>query len=594
MRQLADKGWCFFIGLFALYIFLLHPRQLSAQIVMSNGSATTCDENFFDSSIFGNYANNENYTLTIYPATSGESLQVIFLSFNTEAGLDLLRIYNGNSVAAPLIGTYSGVLTPFSVTSTAADGSLTFRFTSNNNQRRAGWFALLDCTNSGYCAASSTNANFEYIGQVNGAGLSLFTGSGYYTNQTDEPPLAGETPGTSFDIDVVVVDPFATDSIWVFVDFNQDGDFNDPFELAARSGVLGVFTAELYTLTINIPPDAALGTTRVRIKVGDASSGTVPANSSPCQLFTYGEVEDYVIWILDGLDCSTTSLHSEFEYISQVSSTGLTNASGSLLYADYTGLPPLGTMSESSWINIIVSVTDSYITDSIWKYLDANYNGILDYPSELVGEFGEFTGATNPEVVSVPVFIPPGTAEGTTWMRIKLGDTFYDVSDDPCEVSFDFGEVEDYLFTIDNTVLPIELIAFEAYLIPDGVRLDWQTASEQNSSYFEVNRSVDGVNWSAIGQVTAAGTSLEELNYTFSDLEAPYGGLYYQLLQVDADGTEENSPVVFIYNPEVGNLIVFGYADLSGRRLASLEQAPPGIYIAITNIGNYKIVYPGK
>jgi hypothetical protein len=91
--------------------------------------------------------------------------------------------------------------------------------------------------------------------------------------------------------------------------------------------------------------------------------------------------------------------------------------------------------------------------------------------------------------------------------------------------------------------LPVELISFNAscdeYAV---VTLDWSTASEKNSSHFDIEKSQDGIDWRIIGSVQAAGNSNEELVYSFTDNTAS-SGEYYRLNQVDVDGKNK------IYGP---------------------------------------------
>ena len=94
-----------------------------------------------------------------------------------------------------------------------------------------------------------------------------------------------------------------------------------------------------------------------------------------------------------------------------------------------------------------------------------------------------------------------------------------------------------------NQPLPVELTSFSASCEEDIVTLTWQTASEQNSSHFDIERSNDGENWRVIGTVSAAGNSTEEINYSFIDSEKSNGDNYYRLNQVDIDGKNE------IYGP---------------------------------------------
>ena len=61
---------------------------------------------------------------------------------------------------------------------------------------------------------------------------------------------------------------------------------------------------------------------------------------------------------------------------------------------------------------------------------------------------------------------------------------------------------------------------------------------------FEVQRSLDGANWTALGFVTAAGKNAGD--YGFSDAEYAAGTNYYRLKQMDFDGAFEYSPVVVV------------------------------------------------
>jgi hypothetical protein len=87
--------------------------------------------------------------------------------------------------------------------------------------------------------------------------------------------------------------------------------------------------------------------------------------------------------------------------------------------------------------------------------------------------------------------------------------------------------------------LPVELTSFSASCEEDIVTLSWSTASEQNSSHFDVEKSTDGENWRVIGTVLAAGNSTQDINYSFTDDEKSNGQNYYRLNQVDIDGKNE-------------------------------------------------------
>ena len=96
-----------------------------------------------------------------------------------------------------------------------------------------------------------------------------------------------------------------------------------------------------------------------------------------------------------------------------------------------------------------------------------------------------------------------------------------------------------------NTIieLPLDITSFTAQPQGHTVDLQWTTASEQNSSYFTVERSQDGLNWSPIGQVKAAGNSQQLLQYNYVDQTPLTGANYYRLQEVADDGSSIYSPI---------------------------------------------------
>jgi len=100
--------------------------------------------------------------------------------------------------------------------------------------------------------------------------------------------------------------------------------------------------------------------------------------------------------------------------------------------------------------------------------------------------------------------------------------------------------------------LPIELKAFDVVKRgEDEARLTWTTASEQNVSHFDVERSVDGKSWDKIGMVNAVGQSMTTQTYGYDDsnLKAIPNNdrvVYYRLRAVDMDSKYDFSEVKFI------------------------------------------------
>ena len=98
-----------------------------------------------------------------------------------------------------------------------------------------------------------------------------------------------------------------------------------------------------------------------------------------------------------------------------------------------------------------------------------------------------------------------------------------------------------------SSSLPVLFSSFRAQKQPQSVVLYWTTAQEQNSRSFIVERSADGIVYSKIGTVAAAGTVSTPTNYGFTDLAPLQGNNFYRLKEVDLDDKFMYSPVAKIY-----------------------------------------------
>ena len=93
---------------------------------------------------------------------------------------------------------------------------------------------------------------------------------------------------------------------------------------------------------------------------------------------------------------------------------------------------------------------------------------------------------------------------------------------------------------------PVEWLAFTGSLGTGSIDLEFSTASESDNDYFQVERSVAGGAFEAIGQIDGAGDSQAALYYSFSDYDYSSGLNYYRIRQIDFDGTEAFSDVIVV------------------------------------------------
>jgi subtilisin-like proprotein convertase family protein len=119
----------------------------SQTYTMNTSSITACSGTFLDPGGTSDYNNNQDFTMTICPSTAGAKLKAVFASFATESCCDNLRIYDGNSTAATLLGTFAGTTSPGTIQASASNtsGCLTFVFHSDFSNVVLGWLVTLSC-----------------------------------------------------------------------------------------------------------------------------------------------------------------------------------------------------------------------------------------------------------------------------------------------------------------------------------------------------------------------------------------------------------------------------------------------------------------
>ena len=133
-------------------------------------------------------------------------------------------------------------------------------------------------------------------------------------------------------------------------------------------------------------------------------------------------------------------------------------------------------------------------------------------------------------------------------------------SNDGTLTNFNFNSSSGW---ISGVVLPTELLDFTGKHIEvrnpatgetEGTNLlTWQTASENNSSHFDIERSPDGLSFEKIGETKAQGKGS---TYNCAD-NAPLSMSYYRLKQMDNDGKFTYSKTISIAASKGGKIQVF-------------------------------------
>lgn len=142
-----------------------------------------------------------------------------------------------------------------------------------------------------YCASKGNSVSDEWIGEVQLGTINKSSGAnGGYADFTATSTDLSRGQSVAITITPAWSGTQYNEGYAVFIDFNQDGDFNDSGETVwTRSPSKNVATG-----SINIPASATLGTTRMRVSMKYKG---VPTS---CEAFSWGEVEDYTVNITSG------------------------------------------------------------------------------------------------------------------------------------------------------------------------------------------------------------------------------------------------------------------------------------------------------
>jgi hypothetical protein len=212
-------------------------------------------------------------------------------------------------------------------------------------------------------------------------------------------------------------------------------------------------------------------------------------------------------------------------YTLTVSSNGCSNATSTTITVN----PSVGFVSTVSGNNTIIAGTQE--TYSITPVPNANYQWA--YTESVTAPL--WNNIPNSNTPSISFYWPQTTTDGSVRATVSNSSN--------CGTQVRFFNI------ITNGALPVELLSFDGTCNNNIISLEWKTATEHNSDYFEVVKSRDGENWSSLTTLGSAGNSTQELTYNTKDGNAIDGNNYYKLIQYDIDGQfKEYGPINVICN----------------------------------------------
>jgi hypothetical protein len=226
-------------------------------------------------------------------------------------------------------------------------------------------------------------------------------------------------------------------------------------------------------------------------------------------------------------------------------------------------------------------------------------------------------------VYTVDTTFTPVPADSGTFYRLKVATTTSNLNNSLCSVG-NSQRIFVKVFNVNCTLLNNMILNFTGNIINDNAILKWTSEGETNLKEYEVEKSLDGINFSRTG-IVATTNDINGSDYSFNDPEPISSVVYYRLKLPSLSGNDTKySKIIVLYNknallnvsvvnpfkanlkiniflPEDGN-VVFNLYDVFGKivskkniqlskgtsrlTLDDVERLSPGMYILRTEFNN--------
>lgn len=181
----------------------------------------------------------------------------------------------------------------------------------------------------------------------------------------------------------------------------------------------------------------------------------------------------------------------------------------------------------------VLNTTGANATVCAW--LDYNGNGLFDAGESAIP--ATVASLAAPQLInliwpSTPSTLPNGSY---TYLRIRITAASFGMTAANATGYYSVGEVEDYIVRVEYYPLPITLLSFQAKPVNEtSVLINWAVEETAAIGAYEVERSINGVEWENVTSVIASGTSGTK-HYNVND-DAPYKGQSWYRLRWQEQG----------------------------------------------------------
>jgi YVTN family beta-propeller protein len=183
----------------------------------------------------------------------------------------------------------------------------------------------------------------------------------------------------------------------------------------------------------------------------------------------------------------------------------------------------------------------------------------------------------------------PGTYTGTpVTINPSDVDIVWNVTSSRWEVTFNVSGFSGFFVKTATSTLPVKLVSFSGARNAGINTLQWKTGSEVNTSYFELEYSIDGYSFSKIAQLTAAGI-FGNSSYQYNHNITATGKMYYRLKMVDSDGKYSYSYIIVLNSKQNSGISIYPNPAKDAVMLAINDRSLMGTQFSVIS-ANGKLV----
>ena len=195
------------------------------------------------------------------------------------------------------------------------------------------------------------------------------------------------------------------------------------------------------------------------------------------------------------------------------------------------GLPfvPIFSPPTGNYIAPITVLNNTGVNATVCAWLDYNGNGLFDAAEAVTPVTVPSSAVPQPLVLSwsgLSSTLPNGSF---TYLRIRITDQASGMTINNSTGYYNIGEVEDYRIVVDYFPLAVNLMSFDAKVENNAtVKLNWTASEDESFPGYEIQRSVNGIDWEYLDFLPASPVS--GINkYAFTDNDPHKGTSHYRL-----------------------------------------------------------------